>query len=94
MPGPARLWIPAEGVPRPLLCESCKARFRVEQRDEFTRHVIHCSAQHEDEERAESPRYRYGEDTVFAPYNGMVVEDLEEWTARNRQAIIEGRLKM
>lgn len=95
MPKSARLWIPAEeGVPRPLLCESCKARFRIEQRAEFTKHVIDCSQQNEEAERAASPRYRYGEDTVFAPENGYVVEDLEKWVALNRQALIEGRKKM
>lgn len=91
----ARIWIPAEGsVPRPLLCESCGARFRIEQRETFTRHVIDCSGQHVDEEMAASPRYRYGEDTVFAPHNGYVIEDMERWVALNRDALIEGRKKL
>ena len=92
MTGPARIWIPAEkNVPRPLLCEVCNSRFRIEQKDAFERHVIDCSVQHEEDERALSPRAR---GDVFSPSNGMVVDDLEMWVAKNRQAIIEGRLKM
>lgn len=70
-------------------CFCCGGTFHV--LGVFQRHIQKCSDQHEDDIRALSWRAKNPE--LFDPQVMGDVE-FERWIRDNRQAIIEGRLKM
>lgn len=81
--------VPKTQLPAGLACLSCGARFPFEHDGRYVRHVVKCSRAHEEQERKMSLRERMG---VFG--GDRVIPDLEDWVARNRQAIIEKRKRI
>lgn len=96
MAGPT-IWIPRRSAEEqaeqrrdnPLVCLTCRQRWPAHKQLRFEAHCVECSNAHEDEEREMSLRTHLG---IFG--GERAIPDLEDWVARNRQALLEGRKRL
>jgi hypothetical protein len=72
-------------------CLACRTMFREGEETAYERHVVACSAQHDEELRADSVRTRMP--GLFDPFVSGDVE-FGRWVRANRGLLLEGRRKL
>lgn len=79
----------AESRPPKYKCLCCNTAVFYEGEDRaYERHVVACSAKHEEEMREQSPREK------TAHFLGRGDTELEGWVRKHRGLILEGRKQM